>query len=307
MGSQVLEFDFPGVRVGVAGTEGEPTGCTVFHFPDRVMAAIDVRGGDPGISEYRYSHYDAICFSGGSLRGLEAAAGVRSELVEKHGLDCDLVSGAVVNDGYRRKNRAYPDKAVGALALRNARANRCPIGQVGAGRNVWVGGRRGRGVGDPERAGQGAAFRTVQGIRIAAFTVVNSFGAIHDRSGQMVRGNRISEDRRLSYLEGLEAGATLEKQSSAPNGNTTLTLLATDKGLSSGALKQVARQVHSSMARAIQPFHTIYDGDVLYMVSTGDPTLRTEFDPISLGLVASEVVWDAVLSSFAESDVAPNE
>ena len=61
-------------------------------------------------------------------------------------------------------------------------------------------------------------------------------------------------------------------------------------------LTQLARQVHSSMARAIQPFHTRDDGDALWAVST------REVDPSpwslsALGVLASEVVWDAVLAA----------
>jgi hypothetical protein len=57
--------------------------------------------------------------------------------------------------------------------------------------------------------------------------------------------------------------------------------------------------VHTAMARAIQPFATEEDGDVLYAVSTDDienPSLT----PLQLGAIASEVAWDAVLSSLPE-------
>jgi L-aminopeptidase/D-esterase-like protein len=50
------------------------------------------------------------------------------------------------------------------------------------------------------------------------------------------------------------------------------------------------------MARAIQPFHALVDGDVLYAVSTNeieDPALES----IGLGIVASELAWDAVLAA----------
>jgi hypothetical protein len=73
-----LTYNFPALKVGTAVTnDDDPTGCTIFLFPERVMATCDVRGGDPGVSEYQYSHYDAICFAGGSLRGLEVVGGVR--------------------------------------------------------------------------------------------------------------------------------------------------------------------------------------------------------------------------------------
>ena len=51
------------------------------------------------------------------------------------------------------------------------------------------------------------------------------------------------------------------------------------------------------MARAIQPFHTRDDGDVLWMVSTGEVDVP-EWSLTALGVAASEVVWDAVLEAY---------
>jgi L-aminopeptidase/D-esterase-like protein len=50
------------------------------------------------------------------------------------------------------------------------------------------------------------------------------------------------------------------------------------------------------MARAIQPFHTVYDGDVLYAVTTNEVS-NPALDAISAGVVASELAWDAVLAA----------
>jgi L-aminopeptidase/D-esterase-like protein len=79
-------------------------------------------------------------------------------------------------------------------------------------------------------------------------------------------------------------------------GNTTLTVLVTNVKLSDYSLNQLARQVHSSMHRAIQPFHTENDGDVLFALTTDDIEL-TSISPTGLATLASEVAWDAVLSS----------
>jgi L-aminopeptidase/D-esterase-like protein len=50
------------------------------------------------------------------------------------------------------------------------------------------------------------------------------------------------------------------------------------------------------MARAIQPFHTEKDGDVLYAVTTGEiESPRLEFE--ELASYAAELAWDAVLSA----------
>jgi L-aminopeptidase/D-esterase-like protein len=51
------------------------------------------------------------------------------------------------------------------------------------------------------------------------------------------------------------------------------------------------------MARAIDPFHTMYDGDVLYCVTTNalNPA-PLNYNEVSY--IASELAWDAVLRSF---------
>ena len=79
--------------------------------------------------------------------------------------------------------------------------------------------------------------------------------------------------------------------------NTTLSVLVTNQRLDRRVLQQLARQVHASMARAIHPFHALVDGDVLYAVTTGEVE-NERIDSVTLGVVASELAWDAVLASF---------
>ena len=55
------------------------------------------------------------------------------------------------------------------------------------------------------------------------------------------------------------------------------------------------------MARAIQPFATVGDGDVLYAATTGEVD-NPRLSPAALTLVASELAWDAVLSSVPAAD-----
>ena len=54
------------------------------------------------------------------------------------------------------------------------------------------------------------------------------------------------------------------------------------------------------MARAIEPLHTISDGDVLYAVTTNELAYDQGLNEYVLGVLASEVAWDAVLASFSE-------
>jgi len=301
-----LTFDFPAVRIGVAEYAEGPTGCTVFHFAKTARCVVDVRGGSPGTIMAGDGPIDALCYTGGSIYGLEAVTGVMAELFAERGFarqfnDIAIVRGAVIFDFPSRANSIYPDKALGRAALLAARPGIFPLGRRGAGCSATVG----KVFDYPsqrESAGQGGAFRQVGSTKVAVFSVVNAVGAIVDRTGLVVRGNLDKKSgRRLPAAEMLDRH--LNKRAPAPGsgtvGNTTLTVVITNQQLDPGALTPLARQVHSSMARAIQPFHAWNDGDVLYAVTTGEianPTL----DITALGIIASELAWDAVLNCFQD-------
>lgn len=51
------------------------------------------------------------------------------------------------------------------------------------------------------------------------------------------------------------------------------------------------------MARAIQSFHAIYDEDAFFTVTTNQID-NSSLSEISLGAIASELAWDAMLSCF---------
>jgi 6-aminohexanoate-oligomer endohydrolase len=294
-----LELDIPGLEIGCAEYDEGPTGCTVFHFPDGAALQTDIRGGSPGTFGGAYEWTHAICLSGGSLYGLEAVSGVAAELFERRDyrtgwLDIPLVAGAIIFDYGPRDNAVYPDKELGRAALRAARPGVFPLGPRGAGRSATVGKTFAFSEGEP--AGQGAAFRRIGDARIAVFTVVNAVGAVVDRDGTVVRGHyEIATGMRRPLLAGVEERLSSGRPVHAPPGNTTLTVVVTNQRLDSRLLRTLARQVHASMARAIQPFHALVDGDVLYAVSTNE--LEPTLESIGLGVVASELAWDAVLAA----------
>lgn len=302
-GGPTLEFNFPDLKVGTAEYEEGPTGCTVFHFPKGVSTAVDIRGGSVGAIETGYGWYHAICFAGGSLYGLEATLGVRAELLAMQDYSINwenipLVSGAIIWDWRGRNNAIYPDMKLGRAALRAARTGVFPLGAHGAGRSANVGG--GSGLGDRESSGQGAAFRQIGRTKIAVFTVVNALGAIVDRQGQVVRGNRDPKTgNRVHIRDRVERRSARSTRRNPSRENTTLTLVVTNRQMDSGPLHQMAKQVHSSMSQAIQPFHTQFDGDILYAVTTNAVKTKT-LDEFDIGFIASELAWDAVLTSFSD-------
>jgi 6-aminohexanoate-oligomer endohydrolase len=296
----VLELDFPGLEIGCAEYDEGPTGCTVFHFTDRASLQTDVRGGSPGTFGGGYESVNAICLAGGSLYGLEAVSGVMAELFARRAyrtgwLDIPLVAGAIIFDYGPRDNGVYPDKELGRAALRAARPGAFPLGERGAGRSATVG--KTFALDEREPAGQGAAFRRIGETRIAVFTVVNAVGAIVDRDGAVVRGHlEASTGLRRPLVPGVEDRIASGVPVHPPPGNTTLTVVVTNQTLDARLLRTLGRQVHASMARAIQPFHALSDGDVLYAVSTNEAD-SPPIESIGLGVVASELAWDAVLSA----------
>jgi L-aminopeptidase/D-esterase-like protein len=210
-------------------------------------------------------------------------------------LEIPLVAGAILFDWGRRDNGVYPDKRLGRAAFRTARPGVFPLGARGAGRAATVGKTFDYAQGEP--AGQGGAVRQVGETRIAVFTVLNSVGAIVDRDGTIVRGHLDpATGERSPLVPGVEARLATGAPVRPIPGNTTLTVLVTNQVLDARSLRTFGRQVHASMARAIQPFHALVDGDVLFAVTTNEvesPLLES----IGLGVVSSEVAWDAVLAA----------
>jgi 6-aminohexanoate-oligomer endohydrolase len=252
-----------------------------------------------------YVKHHAICLTGGSAYGLGAVTGVSAELLrrnENRGAwdEIKLVSGAVIYDLSPRDNMVVPDAALGRAALLNAEEGRFPVGRCGAGRSGTCGKFVMGASPRAEFAGQGAAYRSVGRVKILVGVVVNALGVIVDRDGRIVRGNYDAETgTRRSLVADIEAslqGGKPLTAREARGGNTTLTVLVTNVRLEPAELRQVAHVVHDSMYRAIQPFHTAYDGDTLFALTT-DKVRPKGFEATGLAAIASELAWDAVLAS----------
>lgn len=324
-----LSFDFPGLRIGVAEYDEGPTGTTVFYFPDKVMGVVDVRGGAPGTIftdslrlGRRDRWLDGVVFSGGSAYGLAAATGAAAALKPKivregQWRKAAIFPGAIIYDIFgRRLSTVTPDEALGKAALNAAVEGRFPLGPRGAGRSAMQGyffADSGAGWRDWPHSGQGGAFRQVGPTKIAVFTVVNALGAVVDRRGHIVRCSYAPAQKDCGTIEQalarrlpqLMAGPTGDGKldSAGLSSNTTVTLVVTNQKLEVRELQRLAVQVHGSMARGIQPYSTMEDGDVLFAVSTlevDNPALPA----MDLSTIASEVAWDAILASVPPQDPA---
>jgi L-aminopeptidase/D-esterase-like protein len=313
---QALQFDWPMLRIGTGEYEEGPTGVTVFHFQRKVLGAVDVRGGGPGTVNtdylrlgYATPELDTVVFSGGSWYGLETTTAVATALKDDGLRDGSWVGialsvGAIIYDlGDRRLNEIYPDKRLAQAAFRAARPGVFPLGAQGAGRYA----RTGSLFGCNAYSGQGGSFRQMGAVKIAAFTVVNALGVVTTRDGRVAACYVDAKWPQPLRATDLLAGYPASRKPgwSGPSAgdakrNTTISLVVTNQTLDPAELQRLAVQVHTSMARAVQPFATEFDGDVLYAVSTGEVGGKDDpsrMAPVDLGVVASEAMWDAVLAS----------
>ena len=325
-GSRVLQFDWPTLQIGTGEYEDGPTGVTVIHFTKRVFGAVDVRGGGPGSVNtdylrigYEVPELDAVVFSGGSWYGLESTTAVATALKDdgiRDGIWTNLALsvGAIIYDfGDRRLNEIYPDKRLAQAAFRAVRAGVFPLGAQGAGRLAKTGSL----FGCNAFSGQGAAFRQIGELKIAAFVVVNALGVVTRRDGHVAAcypdagwpKDLRTADLLAGYPASRKPGWAAEPLSEDKKRNTTISLIVTNQKLPRAQLERLATQVHSSMGRAIQPFATEFDGDVLYAVSTAEldrAVDESETPNIDLDVIASEVMWDAILASVPEQPAMVN-
>ncbi len=312
-----LSFDWPAVEVGIGSYEEGPTGLTVIRFPKRATLVVDSRGGAPGTVNtdalrlgWSRPFADAVVFSGGSSYGEEAITAVATGLKDTGVRSGDwrnigFTAGAIIYDfGSRRLNEVYPDKRLAQAALQAARPGVFPLGAQGAGRMAM----QGSFFGCDAHSGQGGAFRQIGSVKIAAFVVVNASGAVTDRDGRLVSCNKPASwgglTKTSELLQHLPASLEADwiahsahaEQEVPATRNTTVSLIVTSQKLDAALLQRMAIQVHTSMARAIQPFSTASDGDTLYVASTQEVDSKDlSFDVLTT--LGGEVMWDAVLAS----------
>jgi L-aminopeptidase/D-esterase-like protein len=291
----------PGVTAGHATYDADRTGCTVLLGPFR--GAVDIRGLATGTREmdalsprHVVPQIDAILLSGGSAFGLAAADGVVQWLRER-GLGFDvglaripIVPAAVIFD-IRQPDQKHPDAALGRAACSAANGDPLPEGRVGAGVGATVGKLRG-----PVNAAPGGigTFAVQHGdYTIGALAVVNAFGDVLDRAGSIIAGAR-NEDG--SPLDSMSAAVDALDAAGVPITSTTLCAIATDAPLSRTALQTVARMGSSAIVRRVAPANTIFDGDLVFALSTSRTV--SELQPaalLSIGTAAQLALEEAII------------
>jgi L-aminopeptidase/D-esterase-like protein len=319
-----LITDVAGLRVGQATDARVRTGVTVLLPDDRAVCAVDVRGGGPGTRETDalgadtlVDAVDAVVLSGGSVYGLAAADGVAAWLGARgrgYGLvtlpgvpRSPVVPAAILYDLANGGDKAWsldpPYRALG-IAAAEAADVAFDLGTAGAGAGAMAGALKG-GLGS-------ASTVTSDGYTVGALAAVNSFGSVVAPGGRAFWAAPFEVDGEFGGVPpgGVRAGGEhwgLAKRDPLVGGNTTIACVATDAILTPAQARRVAMMAQDGLARAIRPVHAPFDGDVVFVLSTGRrPLVEPEaFTLTRLGAIAADCLARAVARGVYEARAWP--
>lgn len=295
----------PGLLVGHYTDEANGTGCTVVLAEDAagMGCAVDVRGLAPGSREHALlapgclvERVHGVLLTGGSAFGLAAADGVVRWLEEQgRGFPVGvgvvpIVPASVLFDlAFGTPTRPGPAEGYAACEA----ASRAPVaeGNVGAGTGATVG--KLLGPSFAMKGGVGSVSMQIGGgIWVGALAAVNAFGDVIDPSnGEIVAGTQRPHLGGLLHTARAMHG-NLDQSALAPFTNTTLAVVATNAALSRAQLHVLASAANAGMARAINPVHTMLDGDTVYALSTGE---ARGGNPVAIASAAAELLSEAIL------------
>ena len=153
-------------------------------------------------------------------------------------------------------------------------------GAVGAGTGAVAGGLKGA-VGS-------ASVVLADGTTVAALVVVNSLGSCVDPATGELYAARFGLPGEFTHLLTPTTDDVLAARAAADNAvaaggpgyvlATTIGVMATDASLTKAQCAKVSGIAHDGMARAIRPVHTMFDGDTVFTLATGD---RGAPDPLA--------------------------
>jgi L-aminopeptidase/D-esterase-like protein len=271
--------DIEGILVGHYTDLKAVSGVTVVVCPKGAVAGVDVRGSAPGTRETDLmaphnlvEEVQAVVLTGGSVFGLSAADGATRWLAEEgygfpldQGFVAPIVPAAVLYDLGRGKDFIPPISADwGRLACEAAGHYPVTTGSVGAGTGAFSGSIKG---------GLGTASLTLDsGITVAALVAVNSDGTVIDPDTGRPWEIAIEIDGEFGR-QGQRAVKLPPKPPTGPIQNTTIGLVATDASLTKAQAQKIAQMTHDGIARAIRPAHTMFDGDAIFCLATGQKDL----------------------------------
>ena len=301
--------DVPGLKVGHFTDLASATGCTVVLCEQGAVPGVHVSGASPGGREtevlrpgYSINLVHAVLLSGGSAYGLDAAAGVMRYL-EERGFGYDTVAGvvpivpsAIIFDLSIGNAAVRPTPNDAYAACLSATDKQTSEGSIGAGSGATVG--KCLGMEHATKGGIGMASVDLgNGAIISALIVVNAWGdVISPVSGHVLAGPR--DLAQHTFLRTSELLKQRRMRRPFPTSNTVIGVVATNVKLRKTQTHRLAQMAQVGLARTIDPCGSMYDGDTLFVLSSGD----RRCDMNVLGVGAVEAVTTAVQRAVLQAE-----
>jgi len=306
-GARNLITDVAGLRVGNATLADAKTGVTVLTSDAPVLASVDVMGGAPGTRETDclapenlVADVDAIVLAGGSAFGLDAASGVIDALAENDRgfrvgpVTVPIVPAAIIFDLLNGGNKEWsqnPYNALGRQAWLDASTN-FDLGTSGAGTGATTATLKG---------GLGSASVVLErGYTVGALVVVNPHGSVLAPGSNQFWAAPFEVDDEFGGL-----GVCTQPQPLFEPKNEKLAAYEAKANTTIGV---------DGLARSIVPSHTLYDGDLIFGVSTrNSPMPETSSTEIQMALghaaslcMARAVARGVYLAEQSDNDTLPS-
>lgn len=300
MKSSIL--DIKNIKVGHYTNLEQKTGCTVILSDIPATVGVDISGGAVSTREtalcepsMQVEKVNGILLTGGSAFGLSATDGVIEYLSKRNiGIKTPykyipIVPSAVIFDLSSGDPNAFPNRENGIEACKNSSSEFFETGQVGVGTGATVG--KVLGIENSMKGGVGTSSISLEnGVLVSAISVTNAFGDIVDyETGKIIAG-AIKNGEFLNTEKYMLSGKTLDFEFTQ---NTTLSVVVTNAKLSKAESKRLAHMAQNGISRSIVPCKSMLDGDMVFVMSTGEK----DCDINILGNAASVVVSKSILDS----------
>ena len=154
------------------------------------------------------------------------------------------------------------------------------------------------------------------GATVGAIVAVNSVGSVVAPGGKTfwAAPYEIGDEFGGLGASGLAAAAEdwgLAKVAARPRENTTIACVATDVTLTRVECQRIAIMAQDGMGRAIRPSHSPFDGDIVFVLSTGQRDLpegaMRQLEVARIGAVAADTLARAIARGVYHASAWPDQ
>ena len=279
--------DIDGFLVGNAHDDNIKSGVTVLTRSTSFRASVSILGGAPGTKETDLlspdkivENIDGIVLAGGSAFGLDASSGVMDCLrIQNRGFDTGAIKVPIVpsailfdlKNGGLKDWKINPYRDLGQKAFLNI-SDYFEVGSVGAGCGATTSVVKGG-------LGTNSIFYGDR-IKVAAIIAVNSVGSPFFPGTNVLYSDFYSGKK--ENMERPPMTALINSTKLLKGEATTLGIVCTNLNFNKSDLNRIATSAHSGIARAIEPSHTPFDGDIIFSATSGTQPIVSNYKDLML-------------------------